>query len=115
MAPEVSVVIPIRNEALNIPELYAQLTASLTRSGRSYELVLVEDGSTDSSFDLLAAIQRDALASRSPGLLASVPAWAQTSACRSTRIAGSHEGLARSVGHQAGVTRPFRASCRCGD
>jgi glycosyltransferase involved in cell wall biosynthesis len=57
MTPELSIVIPIRNESDNIPTLYQQLTASLERFGRSYELLLIEDGSTDDSFDRLAAIQ----------------------------------------------------------
>jgi len=57
MTPELSIVIPIRNESENIPALYEQLTASLERFGRSYELLLIEDGSTDDSFDRLAAIQ----------------------------------------------------------
>jgi len=57
MTPELSIVIPIRNESENIPELYRQLTASLERFGRSYELLFIEDGSTDDSFDKLAAIQ----------------------------------------------------------
>jgi glycosyltransferase involved in cell wall biosynthesis len=57
MSPDLSIVIPIRNESPNIPELYRQLTESLERSGRSYEVLLVEDGSTDDSFERLAALQ----------------------------------------------------------
>jgi glycosyltransferase involved in cell wall biosynthesis len=61
MTPELSIVIPIRNESENIAALHEQLTASLERFGRSYELLLIEDGSTDDSFERLAAIQaRDA-------------------------------------------------------
>ena len=61
MTPELSIVIPIRNESENIPGLHEQLTASLERFGRSYELVLIDDGSTDDSFERLSAIQaRDA-------------------------------------------------------
>jgi glycosyltransferase involved in cell wall biosynthesis len=57
MSPDLSIVIPIRNESPNIPELYRQMTESLERSGRSYEVLLVEDGSTDDSFERLAALQ----------------------------------------------------------
>ncbi len=55
--PYLSVVIPIRNESANIPELYRQLTESLGRWGRPYEILAVDDGSTDDSFDRLAALQ----------------------------------------------------------
>jgi glycosyltransferase involved in cell wall biosynthesis len=57
MTPELSIVIPVRNESENIPELYRQLTTTLERFGRSYELLVIEDGSTDDSFERLAAIQ----------------------------------------------------------
>ncbi|MCX6553311.1 MAG: glycosyltransferase family 2 protein [Acidobacteria bacterium] len=59
--PYLSVVIPIRNESASIPELYRQLTETLERWGRPYEILTVDDGSTDDSFDRLAALQaRDA-------------------------------------------------------
>jgi glycosyltransferase involved in cell wall biosynthesis len=57
MIPELSVVIPIKNESENIPRLYRELTDSLERGGRSYEILCIEDGSTDDSFELLSAIQ----------------------------------------------------------
>lgn len=57
MTPELSLVIPIRNEAENIPRLYQELTASLERFGRPYEVLIIDDGSTDTSFQLLADLQ----------------------------------------------------------
>jgi glycosyltransferase involved in cell wall biosynthesis len=42
-----SVVVPIFNERENVAELYGQLTSVLVNSGRSYEVVFVDDGSTD--------------------------------------------------------------------
>ena len=58
MKPEVSVVVPMRNEAASIPELYRELTAALEGFGRPYEIIAVDDGSTDSTFELLAGLQR---------------------------------------------------------
>jgi glycosyltransferase involved in cell wall biosynthesis len=45
--PYVSVVVPLYNEVDNVEELYRELTSSLDSLGRPYELVLVDDGSTD--------------------------------------------------------------------
>ncbi len=61
MTPELSIVIPVRNESPNIKPLYDELTQTLGQYGRSYELVLIDDGSTDDTFQQLAALQaRDA-------------------------------------------------------
>ena len=57
MAPDLSVVIPIHNEAPNLQALYDEFTATLTAWGRPYEIVLVDDGSTDDSFAIMAAMQ----------------------------------------------------------
>jgi len=58
MSPvELSVVIPIRNEAPALEELIRELTERLTAWGRSYEIIVVDDGSTDESFDILGRLQ----------------------------------------------------------
>jgi glycosyltransferase involved in cell wall biosynthesis len=57
MAPELSIVIPVHNESPNIKPLYDELTQTLGQYGRSYELLIVDDGSTDDTFDQLAALQ----------------------------------------------------------
>ncbi len=54
--PEISVVIPIFNEAENIEVLHQRLSATLAQLGRSYEVWYVDDGSADRSLDLLNAI-----------------------------------------------------------
>jgi len=57
MAPELSIVIPVHNESPNIKDLYDELTQTMGQYGRSYELLIVDDGSTDDTFDRLAALQ----------------------------------------------------------
>jgi glycosyltransferase involved in cell wall biosynthesis len=54
---ELSVVIPVRNEAPSIAELHGELTDTLTRWGRAYEIIVVDDGSTDESFESLVRAQ----------------------------------------------------------
>ncbi|HFB98463.1 MAG TPA: glycosyltransferase, partial [Bryobacterales bacterium] len=49
-----SVVIPIHNEEPAILPLYDRLTAVLQSMGRDYEIIFVDDASTDRSFQLLA-------------------------------------------------------------
>ncbi|HBY58954.1 MAG TPA: glycosyltransferase [Solibacterales bacterium] len=49
-----SVVIPIHNEEPAILPLYDRLTAVLERLQKPYEIIFVDDASTDRSFDLLA-------------------------------------------------------------
>lgn len=56
-APEISVVVPLRDEEPNVRPLHAELSAVLRRLGRSYEIVLVEDGSRDGTFAELCAVQ----------------------------------------------------------
>ncbi len=53
---DISVVIPVYNEALNINLLYERLTKVLKSIGGSYELIFVNDGSRDNSIDLLKVL-----------------------------------------------------------
>src|SRR6266550_3231854 len=58
MGPEISVVVPMRNESPNVAELHAGLSAVLDAFGRPYEILVIDDGSTDDTFAKLAALQR---------------------------------------------------------
>jgi dolichol-phosphate mannosyltransferase len=51
--PEISVVVPIYNEADNIGPLLTELRGALGAVGRPYEIVLVDDGSSDGSAERL--------------------------------------------------------------
>jgi glycosyltransferase involved in cell wall biosynthesis len=57
MSLEISVVIPVRNESRNIEPLHSELTEMFERWDRSYELILIDDGSTDDTFEQLARLQ----------------------------------------------------------
>ncbi len=51
--PAVSVVIPAHNEEENLLPLFDRLVATLDSLGRDYEIVVVDDASTDGSVELL--------------------------------------------------------------
>lgn len=53
---DLSVVIPVFNEAENIEALFAELKSSLAGLDRSYEIIVVDDGSSDGSFELLRGL-----------------------------------------------------------
>ncbi len=52
-----SVVIPVFNEAENLEPLYKELAAELPKLKHSYEILYIDDGSQDGSFDVLKRIQ----------------------------------------------------------
>ena len=54
-APDLSVVIPVYNEALNLPLLFSRLYPVLDGLGRKYEILFTNDGSADASLELLKA------------------------------------------------------------
>jgi glycosyltransferase involved in cell wall biosynthesis len=63
--PSLSVVVPLYNEEGSLPHLLAQLLAALKPLGRSFEIVLVDDGSRDGT----PALLQD-MAARTPELVA---------------------------------------------
>jgi len=52
-APDISVVIPVYNEELNLPLLFSRLYPVMDGLGRRYEVIFTNDGSADHSIDLL--------------------------------------------------------------
>ena len=56
-SPQLSVLAPIYNEEENIQPLVEKIVAALDPLGRSFEIVAVDDGSTDRSLEVLAGLQ----------------------------------------------------------
>jgi dolichol-phosphate mannosyltransferase len=80
-----SVVIPVLNEELNVRELVCRLCAALESLGISFEIVFVNDGSTDRTGDLLRELHAE-----------------------DKRVKSIH--MARNFGHQAAISAGLRVS-----
>ena len=52
-----SLVVPVHNEAKVLPELLRRSVASLQKVTSSFEIILVNDGSTDSSLDVMRTLR----------------------------------------------------------
>jgi glycosyltransferase involved in cell wall biosynthesis len=52
-----SVVVPVLNEEESLPILHQRLTEALAANGYSYEIIIVDDGSTDRSFEIMRELQ----------------------------------------------------------
>jgi glycosyltransferase involved in cell wall biosynthesis len=51
-----SIVIPLLNEAESLPELYAGISAEIGKTANSFEVIFVDDGSTDDSYEVLKTL-----------------------------------------------------------
>jgi glycosyltransferase involved in cell wall biosynthesis len=83
--PQISVVLPVHNERELLPELHRRLTATLERMGVTYELLLVNDGSRDGSWERILEL---------------------ANADRHTKAIN----LSRNFGHQVAITAGLDAS-----
>src|SRR5262245_26108516 len=54
---DLSVLIPVYNETDNVSPLHSEIGAALRDAGLSYEIIFVDDGSTDGSRAKLTALQ----------------------------------------------------------
>lgn len=58
MKPVFSVIIPILNEEESVQELVEQIDKSFTSLGKKYEMIFVDDGSTDNTLNLLKELAK---------------------------------------------------------
>jgi glycosyltransferase involved in cell wall biosynthesis len=56
---EVSIVVPVYNEQDNVEALYSALKSALQSMSGSYEIIMVDDGSSDGSYKVLARLAAD--------------------------------------------------------
>lgn len=56
---DISVVVPLYNEEESLPELYAWIERVMKANGFSYEVIFVNDGSTDRSWQIIEELSRN--------------------------------------------------------
>jgi polyisoprenyl-phosphate glycosyltransferase len=83
----ISVVLPVYNNADCLPELYRRLVAALSTTGAEFELVFVEDGGRDDSWEVLEKLARTD---------------ARVKALRLSRNFGQHPATAAGLEHARG-------------
>ncbi len=59
MLPEISVIVPLKNEEKNVFELYTRLTAVLNKIALPYEIILIDDGSKDNTFFVIEKFAKE--------------------------------------------------------
>lgn len=55
-SPDISVIIPAKDEAQSIPELGAWIDRVMAANGLSYEVIFIDDGSTDGTWDAMRSL-----------------------------------------------------------
>ena len=56
---DISVVIPLLNEAESLPELHSWIARVMEANGFSYEVIFVDDGSTDASWEVISGLAKE--------------------------------------------------------
>lgn len=56
---DISVIVPLFNEEESLPELYAWIKRVMEEHKFSYEVIFVNDGSTDGSWNVIEKLQRE--------------------------------------------------------
>lgn len=54
---DISIVIPLYNEAESLPELFKRIKAVMEQNGFSFEVIFVDDGSKDDSWQVITELK----------------------------------------------------------
>jgi dolichol-phosphate mannosyltransferase len=57
MDPQISIIVPAKDEAESIPQLAGEIEAAMETCGRAWECLWIDDGSTDATLDVLRALR----------------------------------------------------------
>ena len=56
---DISIIVPLFNENESLPELVRRIDATMCSEGLGYELILVDDGSQDGSWESIRDLARE--------------------------------------------------------
>lgn len=56
---DLSLVIPVKEESENLPQLMKEIVAALAPTGYEYEVIAIDDGSRDSTWDVLEQLSKE--------------------------------------------------------
>ena len=59
MKKEISIIIPVYNEEGNLEELYRRLISVLVKIDDTYEVIFIDDGSTDNSWEIISKLYKE--------------------------------------------------------
>lgn len=57
--PYISIIVPVKDEYDNIEPLVREIVSAFDPTGWNYEIIYVDDGSTDNSFDKIQSLQKE--------------------------------------------------------
>lgn len=56
--PQISIIIPAKNESQSIEPLYKEITEVLAKLKKNYEIIFIDDGSTDNTFEKITRLAK---------------------------------------------------------
>ena len=55
---DLSLVIPVKEESENLPELFKEIVAAIEPTGYSFEVIIIDDGSRDCTWDVIEGLSK---------------------------------------------------------
>ncbi|HXD92503.1 MAG TPA: glycosyltransferase, partial [Bacteroidia bacterium] len=55
---DISIVVPVFNSAEMLPELYTRVNATCIKLQKKYQLIFIDDGSVDNSWDVIEELKK---------------------------------------------------------
>lgn len=56
---DLSLVIPVKEESENLPDLFKEIVAAITPTGMSYEVIIIDDGSRDNTWEVIDGLSKE--------------------------------------------------------